>query len=132
MVRSRVIHYCNFCNYKSDRKYDRDKHVDRKHGLDNTHTTKDEDTPKAEAVGQYSIKPTSHYESTSPEIYPPNTVTMEEHNNVVEIANGWKTACENLQHSWNNECEKLNNLTKSGVFTREYIDKELINAVIPW
>ena len=51
---------------------------------------------------QYGIQPTSHYESTSPEIYPPNTVTMEEHNNIVEIANGWKTACENLQHSWNN------------------------------
>ena len=73
-----------------------------KHGLDNTHTTKDEDTPKAEAVGQYSIEPTSHCESTSAEIYRPNTVTMEEHNNVVEIANGWKTACKNLQHSWNN------------------------------
>ena len=51
---------------------------------------------------QYEVQPRSHYESTSPEIYPPNTVTMEEHNNIVEIANGWKTACENLQHSWNN------------------------------
>ena len=28
---TRTIHYCNFCDYKSDRRYDRDKHVNRKH-----------------------------------------------------------------------------------------------------
>ena len=38
MVRSRVIHYCNFCNYKSDKKYDRDKQVDRKHGSNVDHS----------------------------------------------------------------------------------------------
>ena len=27
------MHYCNFCDYKSDRRYDRDKHVTRKHGI---------------------------------------------------------------------------------------------------
>ena len=31
---TRTIHYCNFCDYKSDRRYDRDKHVSRKHGND--------------------------------------------------------------------------------------------------
>ena len=30
---TRTIHYCNFCDYKSDRRYDRDKHVSRKHGI---------------------------------------------------------------------------------------------------
>ena len=33
---TRTIHYCNFCDYKSDRRYDRDKHVNRKHGNDHS------------------------------------------------------------------------------------------------
>ena len=33
---TRTIHYCNFCDYKSDRRYDRDKHVTRKHGNDHS------------------------------------------------------------------------------------------------
>ena len=32
MTRTRSIHYCNVCDYKTDRKYDRDKHVYRMHG----------------------------------------------------------------------------------------------------
>ena len=28
---TRTIHYCNFCDYKSDRRYNRDKHVSTKH-----------------------------------------------------------------------------------------------------
>ena len=32
MTRTRTIHYCNVCDYKTDRKYDRDKHVTRMHG----------------------------------------------------------------------------------------------------
>ena len=32
MTRTRTIHYCNECDYKTDRKYDRDKHVTRMHG----------------------------------------------------------------------------------------------------
>jgi len=32
MTRTRTIHYCNVCDYKTDRKYDRDKHVTRIHG----------------------------------------------------------------------------------------------------
>ena len=31
---TRTIHYCNFCDYKSDRRYDRDKHFNKKHGND--------------------------------------------------------------------------------------------------
>ena len=31
-----TIHYCNFCDYKSDRRYDRDKHVSRKHANDHS------------------------------------------------------------------------------------------------
>ena len=64
-----MLHYCNQCDYKSNVKCNVQRHMKNKHGLDNTHTTKDEDTPKAEAVGQYSIEPTSHCESTSAEIY---------------------------------------------------------------
>ena len=30
---ARTIHYCTFCDYKSDRRYDRDKHVSKKHGI---------------------------------------------------------------------------------------------------
>merc|ERR1712030_188870 len=32
MTRTRTIHYCNVCDYKTDRKYYRDKHVYRMHG----------------------------------------------------------------------------------------------------
>ena len=30
---ARTIHYCTFCDYKSDRKHDRDRHVTRKHDI---------------------------------------------------------------------------------------------------
>ena len=33
---TRTIHYCNFCDCKSDRRYDRDKHVSRKHANDHS------------------------------------------------------------------------------------------------
>ena len=148
------MYECNHCNYKSARMWCINRHALNKHGKNNNGVESNR-APVTMSIGknvesapttvfgegnqsngapttQYGIQPTSHYESTSAEIYPLNTVTMEEHNNVVEIANGWKTACENLQHSWKNECEKLNNQIKSGVFTHEDIDKELINAVTPW
>ena len=32
MTRIRIIHYCKFCDYKTNRKYDLDKHVTRMHG----------------------------------------------------------------------------------------------------
>ena len=32
-IMTRTIHYCTFCDYKSDRKHDRDRHVTRKHGM---------------------------------------------------------------------------------------------------
>ena len=32
-IMTRTIHYCTFCDYKSDRKHDRDRHVTRKHGI---------------------------------------------------------------------------------------------------
>ena len=37
MVRVRTIHYCNVCDYKTNRKYDKDKHVTRMHGLNIQH-----------------------------------------------------------------------------------------------
>ena len=32
---TQTIHYCTFCDYKSDRKHDRDRHVTRKHDIYN-------------------------------------------------------------------------------------------------
>ena len=37
MGRVRTIHYCNVCDYKTNRKYDKDKHVTRMHGLNIQH-----------------------------------------------------------------------------------------------
>ena len=71
----KTIHYCSQCDYKSNRRWDHDRHVSRIH-VDIANLSTGEDTPKAETVGQYSIKPTSHYESTSPEIYPLTTITI--------------------------------------------------------
>ena len=34
----RTIHYCHFCDYKTDRKYDRDKHIQKKHQSVQNHT----------------------------------------------------------------------------------------------
>ena len=123
---------CSNCSYQSDL-WSVTRHILRKHKGDATASINEESityndnrVPTTVSVGenvepapttvfvgnnqsngapttQYSIQPTSHYESTSAEIYPPNTVTMEEYDNVVEIANGWKNACKNLQHSWKNE-----------------------------
>ena len=120
------MYQCEFCTLQTKRKHNLEIHMLRKHKKHGNNITPTIVSGNNQSNGapttQYSIQPTSHYESTSAEIYPPNTVTMEEHNNVVEIANGWKNACENLQHSWKKECEKLNNRIKSGVFTREDID----------
>ena len=33
---TRTIHYCTFCDYKSERKHDRDRHVTLKHGNDHS------------------------------------------------------------------------------------------------
>jgi len=48
---TRTIHYCNFCDYKSDRRYDRDKHVSRKHGIHSS-------TPTQTGSGAGTIKQT--------------------------------------------------------------------------
>ena len=35
-IMTRTIHYCTFCDYKSDRKHDRDRHEKNKHGTSQT------------------------------------------------------------------------------------------------
>ena len=56
---TRTIHYCNFCDYKSDRRYDRDKHVSRKHGNDHS-------TPYQAGSGAVqSVQPDSENEKHS-------------------------------------------------------------------
>ena len=56
---TRTIHYCNFCDYKSDRRYDRDKHVSRKHA--NDHST----PSQAGSDAVQSVQPHSHNEKHS-------------------------------------------------------------------
>ena len=53
---TRTIHYCNFCDYKSDRRYDRDKHVSRKHA--NDHSTPSQAGSGAEQTA--SFQPEDH------------------------------------------------------------------------
>ena len=56
---TRTIHYCNFCDYKSDRRYDRDKHVSRKHANDHS-------TPSQAGSGAVqSVQPHSEKENHS-------------------------------------------------------------------
>ena len=56
---TRTIHYCNFCDYKSDRRYDRDKHVSRKHANDHS-------TPSQAGSGAVqSVQPHSENEKHS-------------------------------------------------------------------
>ena len=56
---TRTIHYCTFCDYKSDRKHDRDRHVTLKHGNDHS-------TPYQAGSGAVqSVQPDSENEKHS-------------------------------------------------------------------
>ena len=55
---TRTIHYCNFCDYKSDRRYDRDKHVSRKHA--NDHSTPSQTGSGAEQTGPSHSEKENH------------------------------------------------------------------------
>ena len=103
MTRTRSIHYCNVCDYKTDRKYDRDKHVTRMHG-----SNVQQNASQAHEIGfniaQESIQHTypnedynvnniqnqdnSQYGSGS------TVIPIEDYNNVVGIAHGWKKECD--------------------------------------
>ena len=51
---TRTIHYCTFCDYKSDRKHDRDRHVTLKHGNDHS-TPSQAGSGVVQSVQPYSL-----------------------------------------------------------------------------
>ena len=87
---TRTIHYCNFCDYKSDRRYDRDKHVSRKHANDHS-------TPSQAGSGAVqSVQPHSQNEMHS---------NLQEKNidQLYENIGQWKKAYETLKEQYQNE-----------------------------
>jgi len=132
MTRTRSIHYCNVCDYKTDRKYDRDKHVTRMHGsnvqqnasqaheigfnitqesIQHTYPNEDYNVNNIQnqhnsqsGFGSVVTSPTTMYVGDND---PPttinahsNTVPIEDYNNVLGIAHGWKKECEKMQEAY--------------------------------
>ena len=85
MTRTRTIHYCNACDYKTDRKYDRDKHVTRMHGFNVQQNV-------SQKIIQEPIKinDASYHE-------PLHNISIEKYNEAVDIAHSWKNNCEKLE-----------------------------------
>ena len=81
MVRARTIHYCNVCDYKTNRKYDKEKHVTRMH-----------DSNVQQNVNQASYNIQNQHNSQYGTGQ--NTHYSGDYNKVVGIANGWKQQCE--------------------------------------
>ena len=85
---TRTIHYCNFCDYKSDRRYDRDKHVSRKHGI---HSSR----PTQTSFGAGTIKQT----------IPQGKYSNIEHHSkdqLYKTINYWQKAYESLKNQYDN------------------------------
>ena len=106
MTRARTIHYCNACDYKTDRKYDRDKHVTRMHG-----SNVQQNASQAHEIG-FNITQESIQHTYPNEDYNVNNIQnqdnsqygtgstvipVEKYKEVVGIAHEWKKQCENLQ-----------------------------------
>ena len=84
---TRTIHYCNFCDYKSDRRYDRDKHVSRKHGNDHS-------TPYQAGSGAVqSVQPHSENEKHS-------NLQEESIDQLYENIDQWQKAYETLKEQY--------------------------------
>ena len=81
MVRVRTIHYCNVCDYKTNRKYDKDKHVTRMHG---SNIQKNLNQASSNIQNQHNTQ----YGNGQ------NTHHNGDYNKVVEIAHGWKQQCQ--------------------------------------
>ena len=87
---TQTIHYCNFCDYKSDRRYDRDKHVSRKHANDHS-------TPSQAGSGAVqSVQPHSQNEMHS-------NLQEENIDQLYENIDQWKKAYETLKEQYQNE-----------------------------
>ena len=76
----RTIHYCNICDYKTDRKYDRDKHVQRKHS---TYVGAPTSTLQPK-VGNYSTKEINYQQESNNQVpyiqYSSKTNTNQQYN----------------------------------------------------
>ena len=129
MVRVRTIHYCNVCDYKTNRKYDKDKHVTRMHGLNIQHL---KGVPGISNIKEQSIQiqnglgtayipiekykevcnATDQWKICYEKLQKEHTllqehrregtthIPIEKHNEVVGIAHGWKKECEKMQEAY--------------------------------
>ena len=87
---TRTIHYCTFCDYKSDRKHDRDRHVTRKHGNDHS-------TPSQAGSGVVqSVQPDSLDEKHS-------NLQEESVDQLYENIDQWQKAYETLKLQYQQE-----------------------------
>ena len=95
MTRTRTIHYCDVCGYKTNRKYDRDKHVTRMHGSNRIPVIENKIIPEA-----IQIDHVPHHEPL-PSVQHGCGVVREQdnqaYNDVVEIAHSWKNVCKKIQ-----------------------------------
>ena len=94
MTRTRSIHYCNVCDYKTDRKYDRDKHVTRMHGFNVQQNESQKIIQEPIQINDASYNEPLHniqYGSGS------TVIPIEKYNEVVECAHLWKNNCEKLE-----------------------------------
>ena len=95
MTRTRTIHYCDVCGYKTNRKYDRDKHVTRMHGSNRIPVIENKIIPEA-----IQIDHVPHHEPLPSAQHGTGVVREQDnqaYNKVVEIANSWKNVCDKLQ-----------------------------------
>ena len=86
MVRVRTIHYCNVCDYKTNRKYDKDKHVTRMHGLNIQHL---KGVPGISNIKEQSTQIQNGLGTTY--------IPIEKYKEVCDATNQWKIYYEKLQ-----------------------------------
>ena len=94
MTRARTIHYCNACDYKTDRKYDRDKHVTRMHGFNVQQNESQKIIQEPIQINDASYNEPLHniqYGSGS------TVIPIEKYNQAVESSHLWKNNCEKLE-----------------------------------
>ena len=94
MTRTRTIHYCNECDYKTDRKYDRDKHVSRMHGS-NVHQNERHQIIQEpiQINGAPNHEPHHNIQSGAGSTHIP----IEKYNEALDIGHSWKNNCEKLE-----------------------------------
>ena len=89
MVRVRTIHYCNVCDYKTNRKYDKDKHVTRMHGLNIQHLK-----------GVHGISNIKEQSTQIQNGLGTTYIPIEKYKEVCDATNQWKMYYEKLQEAY--------------------------------